>query len=125
MRLLFILMLLLSTNSMAITGNEVLGACEEAIKDMEGKPNNKIDASFCEGVIYGYADAYRILRLISEKNAKFSEVQSYALPCISHKVSSGQLIRVLVKYFKEHPEELHLHYSLATRLALLEAFPCK
>ena len=43
------------------------------------------------------------------------------LPDTSHE----QLARVMVKYLREHPEQLHWRSGQVAMLALFQAFPCK
>ena len=40
-------------------------------------------------------------------------------------VSNDQMARVIVKYLRAHPENLHWKAGQLTMLAFLEAFPCK
>lgn len=39
-------------------------------------------------------------------------------------VTSGQGVRILVKYLKDHPKRLHEHPTILTNDAFREAFPC-
>ena len=45
--------------------------------------------------------------------------------CIPSTASTGQHIRVVVKYLNEHPAELHLPEFTLVERALREAYPCQ
>jgi hypothetical protein len=40
-------------------------------------------------------------------------------------ISNDQLVRVVVKYLREHPENLHRSGRMEALIALSKAFPCK
>ena len=44
--------------------------------------------------------------------------------CMQTGVTQGQLGKVLAKYLKEHPEDLHQSAALLGMDSLMEAFPC-
>ena len=84
-----------------ITGNDLLGYCE-----------SKED--FSHGICLGYVDAIRDAYLTSSKTPPF------ATPV---EVTNKQLMDVVVKYLKDHPQSRHLHAAFLTRDAYIEAFP--
>ena len=45
--------------------------------------------------------------------------------CIAERVTMGQVLEVVRKYLKDHPEELHLRASDLVIKALQTAWPCK
>jgi hypothetical protein len=44
--------------------------------------------------------------------------------CIPIGVSTGQGARVVIKYLRDHPEQLHEDGPILTFNALIAAFPC-
>ena len=44
--------------------------------------------------------------------------------CIPQKVTNGQITRVVIKYLKDHPEQLHTSARKLILFALDEGFPC-
>jgi hypothetical protein len=44
--------------------------------------------------------------------------------CPDEAVTTGQTLRVVVKYLEDHPEELHLDNAVLVEKALAKAFPC-
>jgi hypothetical protein len=44
--------------------------------------------------------------------------------CMPEGVTYGQMVKVVVKYLNDHPEELHHPAALLTLNALIGAFPC-
>jgi hypothetical protein len=45
--------------------------------------------------------------------------------CIPNDVTMGQKVAVVVKHIDEHPEEMHLYFTVLAYEALLRAWPCK
>ena len=45
--------------------------------------------------------------------------------CIAERATMGQVLEVVRKYLKDHPEELHLRASDLVIKALQTAWPCK
>jgi hypothetical protein len=44
--------------------------------------------------------------------------------CPDEAVTTGQTVRVVLKYLEDHPEELHLNNAVLAEKALAKAFPC-
>ena len=45
--------------------------------------------------------------------------------CLPDDVENGQIIRITLKYIRNHPEEAHLSTAFLVVQALREAFPCQ
>ena len=104
-------------------GNDLLQKCNNVIKIYEdGIAEGEItkimsaDASFCNGMMQGmtntiiFFDAFQVTQSI------------VCLP--KNGISNGQAAKVVIKYLKEHPDQLHVADSGLAFLALMEAFPC-
>jgi hypothetical protein len=88
------------------TGNDLLRYCKNYERD---------DATFVEGVCAGHVVGV------------FDMMVEFPIPgarICPGRVERGQVVRVVVKYVKEHPEQLHLPAVVLTKTALVNAFPC-
>lgn len=45
--------------------------------------------------------------------------------CVPKGAMLMQLVRVVEKYLREHPEQLHIHQAALVTKALQVAFPCR
>ena len=90
-------------------GISLLKECQKAVKLVADDYATYADVSYissCTGFIHG---------LMAVPNTIF---------CIPVNVSTNQVIRVLVTYLLEHPEDLHLAKGELALDALADAFPC-
>jgi hypothetical protein len=116
--------LLLPSVSYAGDGNELLNNCTKASKASDGEDVSSSDyfgMGTCMGMIRGVIDAGDIINA----SAKLRGYTKQNLYCVPVEVSNVQATRVVVKYLKAHPEDLHQRDTTLTVLALKEAFPCK
>ncbi len=87
----------------------------------------------CKGSIEGSGDTFRNGYCVGFVRAAWASTEFWqpAVPdtggriCIPAGVTLGQLIRVVVKHFEDHPEILHKDAYFSTILALGIAFPCE
>ena len=100
----------ISTPSSALTGNELLRKMEsyDNVKDRT-KEVKELDV----GYVWGYVDAAT------------SVFQAFDMLCIPPGVTNGQVVRVIQKYMREYPAELHEEGHLLIYKALRGPFPCK
>ena len=99
-----------STRSQRISdmpGNKLLEECEAKEPVRQG---------ICFGYITGAADVDAM------DGAVFPE---HRHTCVPDVVTNGQLIDVVIKYLKAHPEERHLASGVLIIKAIAKAFPCK
>ena len=101
-------------------GNALLRQCTEAIKIMEGIADpDSIDfgqAGHCMGEVNGFAGA-----------SAFYEKRPGAPRAICFPddgITIGQSVRVVEKYLREHPQELHESSTVLLFGAFLSAYPC-
>ncbi len=115
---------LLPSASYAADGNELLSNCSKAIKVSDGGEvlsSDYFGVGTCMGIIRGVIDAAGIINLSAEQKS-YTRQNLY---CVPVEVSTVQATRVVVKYLKGHPEDLHLRDSRLIVSAFAEAFPCK
>mgnify|MGYP005988653749 CR=1 FL=1 len=81
------------------SGNTLLEACE------------RDDASFREGVCYGYV--YGVVDVLSGEQF-----------CAPSNVTASQFVNIVIKYLKQNPENLHYNAAVLVAFALAQVFPC-
>lgn len=90
-----------------ISGNELMRQCAEF-----EKRRGTFEDGLCGGFVTGVADV-----------AANSLVRGYRV-CFPKQVVTGQLTLVVIKYLREHPEDLHYGADSLVLTALEGAFPC-
>ncbi|EAW40077.1 hypothetical protein MGP2080_14936 [marine gamma proteobacterium HTCC2080] len=103
-------MLLLSAQSQAgayYDGGKLLQGCES---------DSAVEYGACVGYIVGIAD-YQTTLL----NWSYLDEPLF---CAPDSANADQLVKVVTKYFNEHPEKLHLSAGSAVANAINAAFPC-
>lgn len=106
------------------TGNDLLRQCNEMMKILDNSnPPPGVDAGeamYCVGYVGGAADFATVgevwNRVHDYKDAPF---------CVPVEAERGQLVRVVVRYMNDHPEELHKDKVVLVMGAFSAAFPCK
>ncbi|MBX3324890.1 MAG: hypothetical protein KF682_03225 [Nitrospira sp.] len=98
----------------SLTGNDFLRRCD-------GPFSNEVEklgyASFCTGYLQGFQQMQHIV--VGMRNVQ---------PLYCEPTQSGnyeQLERIVVKWLKNNPEQLHRDARLLVTKALMEAFPCR
>jgi hypothetical protein len=74
------------------------------------------DALQCMHYVAGFLDGYDIASAV-EKGKPFL--------CLPHDSNIGQIVRVVVKWLRDHPEKLNQAASVCVFEALGDAFMCK
>jgi hypothetical protein len=104
-----VLVLLLGTRaraeSLTLDGHKLLRNCEITVTAKR---------AWCSGYLYGMLDMQSL----------DVTVPLSAPLCIPQGVTTEQGRRVLVKYLRAHPDELHNRANVLTYHAFKEAFPC-
>ena len=101
--------LLGATSSAMAAGNEdIAEGCKVAVATGRAPaPNVAFAAGFCAGIVEG--------TLWSLPRTDF---------CLPNDATTGQGLKVLVKYTDYHPEELHERTALLATRAFVKAWPC-
>jgi hypothetical protein len=108
-------MMLVSAAATAQTGNEMSANCRAFLKDPT-PPNQMFPAGVCAGYIMGIADGLMYAQIADPKRTAVCVPQGYTV---------GQGIKILNKYFDDHPEKLNQDVGLLALDAYRAAFPCK
>jgi Rap1a immunity proteins len=54
------------------------------------------------------------------------DIQDQPQPyCLPDEVTTGQTVRILIKFIKDHPEKAHSQTRVLVIESLTDAFPCK
>jgi hypothetical protein len=94
-------------------GNELLENCTDALRHVENEYRfTGTDCVFhygwCVGYMRGWVDG----------------TMGGATLCVPQKVTALQLVRIIVKYLRDHPQTLHHSRDTLITTALQEAYPC-
>ena len=101
-------------------GHELLTRCNTAVDIAEGRitptPTNAQDVGYCFGMMQGLRNLNQEYETLLEGKALF---------CLPRGINNGQAARVVVKYLKDHPEELHQPAVVLAITAFKDAYPCQ
>ena len=100
-----------------ITGNTLAVHCPAVLDRLDGKPLSPDAAqvaSFCLGFLSG-AD------YLHEALTAAGSTPAYCLP---REATVSHIIRVLVSYLREHPDQAHTDGGTVALAALRDAYPC-
>lgn len=102
-------------------GNLLLKQCTPIMSFLDNAGNvlsnveNTFDAGFC----------LRMAQGITNTNMMYQYAMQKTLFCLpTGGIQNVQAVRVIVKYLKEHPEQLHEHEATLAIMAFIQAFPC-
>src|SRR5437879_4922143 len=96
------------------SGNVFLSVCGESPDSSSKAPPFQRGA--CYGYVLGVDDGVRMTYDIQD------QTQPYCLP---DEVTTGQTVRILIKFIKDHPEKAHSQTRVLVVESLMDAFPCK
>jgi hypothetical protein len=91
------------------SGNEFISLC------VPDEPTN-LHWDECMGYVIGIDDGIQLAYDIQGKPQPY---------CIPSEVTTGQMVRVLIKFIKDHPEKAHSKTSVLAVESFITAFPCK
>lgn len=92
-------------------------ACCAAVKQADGEKisaQEESDAGFCGGYLIGLNEGLRIAVERTKVNY-----------CLPGGLTGEQMVRVIEKYLRENPQELHKPMRTNAIAAFAKAFPCK
>lgn len=114
MRILFILLILITTPSYSYAdGNDFLSKCETVFDNL---PEHGLETGLCLGTIQGMRYMNKIYESKTDPNG--------VLFCIPKKAPAEQLTRTVIKYMKDNPSKLHEHEAFLILYAFVDAYPC-
>ena len=99
----------------SVTSSILLRSCEAALGDDEDARGLGM---FCLGYVGGLADTYAVVQgVVPEEHRK-------ELMCIPSTVDVEEMVRVIVKYLKDHPKLETEPARVTAAVALSKAYPC-
>jgi hypothetical protein len=102
------------------SGNAFLRICPVVDKDRmthEDVVNAVECVSYIEGFVSGVQQEVAFAHVVGK-------IKPPTLFCHTEVAENGQLVRVVLKYIRNHPEEAHKDTAFLAAEALREAFPC-
>jgi len=114
----------LQSQSTSTADMESLRYLANACQDTETPPQtfNTTDrpfrAGYCAGYISAATDWLQYVKYLAKSGNTSPTV------CLPSNVQNGDLLKVLVKYANDHPEQLHVPAFIGLNLALSQAYPC-
>jgi hypothetical protein len=118
-----IVLCLVPLDSDAVTGNELQRSCSVVVERMAGR---QVDEYYKAGHCIGYLEGFRS-GASAERSAQLTVTRATPEPlyCVPDGVTNGQMAQVLMRYFQQHPADLHTDASFLLYFALMDAFPCQ
>ena len=93
-----------------------------AIDDDKATAGERADVIGCMGFVSGFMTGVEAeTGLVTSKIGR----KTPEMFCRPDNVEHGQVVRIVLKYIRNHPEEAHRVTELIMVSALGEAFPCK
>jgi Rap1a immunity proteins len=120
--------LLVSTSANAQSnGNELLGYCERFLNGYKALPDNRFQTANdpVAWQCFGYVTAVSNFAYLHLGTSEATIAKVLSQICLPNGTSVVQLIRVIVNYGRQQPEQLHLPTPLFVLNALGKAFPCQ
>jgi Rap1a immunity proteins len=119
MRWLILLLAIVSSNALSLSGNDLQTYCNAG---------NSLCFGYITGVnetlLYWQGNYRRSQSEAGPLNSKQIFWLSPNVYCTPKTVTNGQIQQVVTKYLNEHPEDLHIDASLLIGKALTAAYPC-
>lgn len=103
------------------SGNEFLTACEEVLKPTSA---NYFSLGICLAYVQGLQDSESMKRLPPPELAQTVYAPHWKQWCTPDNATLEQAVRVVVKYFTEHPARLHEDKFWLVRDAFITVWPC-
>jgi hypothetical protein len=114
------------TSSWKGDGNSLLQFCSAYIQAADNgtiPSGGAIGATFCVGFLTGIQDYDEMLsQLETDRNGGKGLIQH---ACVPENATTDEVVRVVVKWLRDNPDELHYPASVLAIGALRKAYPCK
>ena len=107
-------------------GNELLPKCAAVVSwlDKAGGATHDLDVGYCSGFITAVLDVNELWKLNDSAHSLKDDFKWHV--CVpSEGIDIGQATRIVVKWLREHPQELHKPAGALVLAALQPVFPCK
>ena len=120
------LLLFFFAGPVSADGNTLLKSCQIYIDNPSGVKNidDAFAHSYCYGVLRTYKQSLQVVTKFRIDGAVSNDMTMFDNCSFDKVYSETQLARVLVKYLKEHPENLHIWNITLIDMAMDKYFPC-
>jgi hypothetical protein len=110
-----------ATGDASFTGEDLLQGCVMAEQEMNGATLTRDQGEPAMGCISYIAGVRDTITLYPPTN------KGKQLICIpkDQKITGGQLVRVVLKWLRDHPEELNMPRVVTVLEALRDTWPCR
>jgi hypothetical protein len=102
-------------------GNFILQDCGNIVKQQDGGAELDTLAMtkglFCVGYVAGLNDAFRMAPTLSRSQPFYCPPE--------RGISNDQVVRIVVKYLRDNPAQIHESARGSVLIALSRAFPCR
>jgi len=105
-------------------GNSLLTKCSLTVRLLDGEKlstSDALESTFCTGYITGSHDTDYMVQMLEEHE----KITLMKHSCPPSNASTGQVVRIVVKYLRDNPERLNLPASVLVADAVRNSFPCK
>jgi hypothetical protein len=105
-------------------GESLLRTCSIQVRILDGEKVSSaeaVDAAICVGYVWGVHDMEFTVQMLEEHQ----KVVLMHRSCTPSNSSTGQMVRVVVKYLRENHERLNMPAAVLVTDAIRSAFPCK
>jgi len=111
------------------SGNRYVEVCSSTEKSPEKVDEMYfLNSGLCSGFMMGYREGIKVsIAMLQHDNpslASLKDSEEDLGVCVPDGVELAQMIRVTLKYIREHPEQGHLPSALLVLMAERNAFPC-
>jgi hypothetical protein len=105
-------------------GESLLRNCSVQVRVLDGEKVSSaeaVDGGICVGYLWGVHDIEFFVQMFEEHQ----KVAVMRHSCVPSNASTGQIVRVVVKYLRDNPKHLNMPASVLVTDAIRSAFPCK
>jgi hypothetical protein len=105
----------------ATTGNDMLRACSDAERALVNQEKGKmldVGESLMAGICLGEVTGIKFLINTATKSTDYPI-------CVPANATNGQVVAVVVRYLRNHPETRDNDFNYLVSDALYDAWPCK
>lgn len=116
---------LVTYSAHALKGNDLLTSCQEGLKFADGHLRNTdiVQAEKCFAYLEGFMSGVNLATAVISGN--YNDYAKNMAYCVPDGATTAQGVRIIVKYLRENPAELHLNAEVLLMKALRQSFPCE
>ena len=118
-----------TAKSISDSGNRYLDICAALEKPpAQWNEMDFLNSGLCQGFMLGFRDGIGLsIAMLKHNDSSLTylkgSIEDFAV-CTPDNVDLGQVVRIVLKYIREHPEQAHLPSAELIVLAEFTAFPC-